>query len=117
MLIRKDLIAARDDIAEKLLQFSKELRAGMVINPGKLLAMQALATCHDVFARQLDQSFFEPVNTMHELAVIDAIRLLRLWNAGSFNPPTEVAQAIERLERILPKQQEQAAASSIIDGR
>lgn len=115
--MRKDLIEARDDIAKRLLAFKGELCSGLNVAPGKVIAMQALAQLHDVFARQLDQSFFEPVSTLAEMNVINAIHLLQDIENGHLPPLLEMRTCVEGLKRILPKEPASTAIQSADEGR
>lgn len=116
-MMRKDLIEARDDIAKRLLDFKRELCAGIPVAPGKVLAMQSLCGLHDVFARQLDQSFFEPVSTMHEMHVVSAIGLLEAIREKGRWGDLEMQTCIDNLKHILPKEPASTGIQAADDGR
>lgn len=115
--MRKDLIAERDAIVEGLMKFSKELRSGLAVAPGKVLAASSMCQLHDVFARQLDQSFFEPVDTLHEMHVVSAIGLLEAIQEKGRWGDLEIRTCIDNLKRILPKEPASTAVKAFDDGR
>src|SRR6266404_2293024 len=114
-MMRKDQIAYRDEIAKTVADLYRELGVSGNMHPQKACWMVLLCQVHEMFCRQLDQSFFEPVNAMAEMNIIEAIRLLRFLAKGTHIPDAEIMGCIAGLERILPK--EPAEEERPADGR
>lgn len=103
-MTRKDMIEARDSLAKSVWEMFRMMRA-----TGNIPAQQAggamlMLSMHEMFCRQLDQAFFEPVNTVAEEKVINAIHLLQAIRQGEEWVNLEVDTCIDSLKKILPKE-------------
>lgn len=101
---RQQLIEYRDEIAKSLADSYRAIRISQSVAPNIAPGMILLANLHDVFCRQLDQSFFEPVQTLHEMNVKEAINVLHRVYCGEPIGREDIYGAIEKLNRILPKE-------------
>lgn len=103
-MTRAQLIEYRNEIAKSLADSYRAIRISQSVAPNIAPGMILLANLHDVFCRQLDQSFFEPVSTLHEITVMETINVLHRLYSNENVPNEDIYACIERLNRILPKQ-------------